>query len=217
MEWYEEEVCALERRLRLSPPPAGPLIFYGSSSMRMWDSLAEDFPGERVLNLAFGGSTLAACAWFFERLVVTCRPRAIVCYAGDNDLGDGRSPGEVLASFRELLGKVATGCPEVPFTMLAIKPSPSRWDLADRIRVTNEALRQELSGGEDRYFVDIFPAMLGSDGRPERSLFLEDGLHVSPEGYRIWRRLLAERAADYFAGRESRKPPIVNTKITPLS
>lgn len=217
MEWYEEEVRALERRLRESPPPAGPVVFYGSSSMRMWDSLADDFPGQTVLNLAFGGSTLAACAWFFQRLVVPCRPRAIVCYAGDNDLGDGRSPAEVLASFRELLERVATGCPEVPFTMLAIKPSPSRWDLADRIRVTNQAMRGELSGCRNRYFIDTFSAMLGSDGRPERSLFLEDGLHVSPAGYRIWSRLLAERAAVYFAGQDPRNPPIVNTKITRLS
>jgi len=207
MEWYEEEVCALERRLRESPPPAGPVVFYGSSSMRLWDSLADDFPGESVLNLAFGGSTLAACAWFFDRLVVPCRPRAIVCYAGDNDLGDGRSPEEVLAFFRDLLGRVAAGCPGVPFSMLAIKPSPSRWDLADRIRVTNEAMRRELSGRENSYFIDTFSAMLGSDGRPERSLFLEDGLHVSPEGYRIWRRLLAERAVEYFARSRSRETP----------
>jgi lysophospholipase L1-like esterase len=209
MEWYEEEVCALERRLRGSPPPAGPLVFYGSSSMRLWDSLADDFPQQGVLNLAFGGSTLAACAWFFERLVVPCRPRAIVCYAGDNDLGDGRSPEEVLASFRELLEKVARYCPEAPFTMLAIKPSPSRWDLADRIRTTNEEMRRELSGWKNRYFIDLFPAMLGADGRPDPSLFLEDGLHVSAEGYRIWRMLLAERAADYFGRPEAGSPRLL--------
>jgi len=62
MEWYEEEVCDLERRLRETPPPEGPVVFYGNSSMRLWDNLAHDFPGQRVLNLAFGGSTLAACA-----------------------------------------------------------------------------------------------------------------------------------------------------------
>jgi lysophospholipase L1-like esterase len=212
MEWYEEEVCALERRLRESPPAAGPLIFYGSSSMRMWDSLADDFPRQGVLNLAFGGSTLAACAWFFERLVVPCRPRAIVCYAGDNDLGDGRRPEEVLASFRELLEKVARSCPQAPFTMLSIKPSPSRWDLADRIRATNEGMRRELSGCDNRYFIDIFSAMLGSGGLPDRRLFLEDGLHVSPEGYRIWRGLLAERAADCFGRPDAGNPRLLTQK-----
>ena len=50
----------------------------------------------RRSNQAFGGSTLEACAWFFERLVVPCYPRALVCYAGDNDLGDGRTPDQVL-------------------------------------------------------------------------------------------------------------------------
>ena len=92
MEWYEQEVSAMEQRLRESPPPDGLVVFYGSSSLRMWESLENDFPTIGVLNLAFGGSTMEACAWFFERLVVPSNPRSIVCYAGDNDLGDGRSP-----------------------------------------------------------------------------------------------------------------------------
>ena len=62
--------------------------------------------------------------------------RAIVCYAGDNDLGDGKSPGEVVASFRKLLVKVDACFPSIPFTMLAIKPSPARWQLAEQIRAT---------------------------------------------------------------------------------
>ena len=86
MEWYEQEILAMEQRLREFPPPAGLVVFYGSSSMRMWESLETDFRDVGVLNLAFGGSTLAACVWFFERLIVPRAPRAVVCYAGDNDL-----------------------------------------------------------------------------------------------------------------------------------
>jgi lysophospholipase L1-like esterase len=198
MEWYEEEVSALEQRLREAPPPAGQVAFYGSSSMRMWESLEEELRAVGALNLAFGGSTLEACVWFFERLVVPCQPRAIVCYAGDNDLGDGRTPDEVVASFRELLVKVDTHFPTIPFTMLSIKPSPSRWHLADRIRSTNEAIRRELQGRDGRYYIDIFSAMLGSDGRPNESLFLEDKLHVSPRGYQVWKRLLASRSGEIY-------------------
>jgi lysophospholipase L1-like esterase len=200
MEWYEEEVRALEARLRESPPAAGLVVFYGSSSMRMWESLELDFPGLGLLNLAFGGSTLAACAHFFERLVLPVAPRSVVCYAGDNDLGDGRSPEEVVASFRSLLAQVDAHFPAIPFTMLAIKPSPARWHLADRIRYTNEAMRRELEGRAAMHFIDLFPAMLGSDGRPDRSLFLEDGLHVSPKGYLVWKRLLESRSDEIFCG-----------------
>lgn len=198
MEWYEQEVRAMEQRLQKAPPPAGLVIFYGSSSMRMWDSLEADFPDVGVLNLAFGGSTMAACAWFFERLVAPCHPRAIVCYAGDNDLGDGKTPEDVLTSFRALLAQVDTHFPAIPFTILSVKPSPARLHLADRITITNEALRREILGRDNGYFIDIYPAMLGRDGQPDPALFQEDGLHVSPEGYLVWKKLLHERSREIF-------------------
>lgn len=198
MEWYEEEVNAIEQRLQKCPPPAGSVVFYGSSSMRMWDSLEADFKDVGALNLAFGGSTMEACVWFFERLVVPCHPRSIICYAGDNDLGDGKKPEDVLASFRELLSRVDVYLPAIPFTILAIKPSPARLHLADRIIATNEALCREILGRSNGYFIDIYPAMLGNDGQPDKDLFQEDGLHVSPKGYLVWKKLLQNRSNDIF-------------------
>jgi lysophospholipase L1-like esterase len=198
MEWYEEEVSALEARMRKLSPPPGLVAFYGSSSMRMWESLEQDFSALGLLNLAFGGSTMEACAWFFERLVAPVRPRAIVCYAGDNDLGDGRTPEDVAASLRKLLVKVDTLCPGIPFTLLGIKPSPARWHFADKIIAANELLCREMSDYEHGHFIAVFAAMLGSDDRPDSSLFLEDGLHVSPGGYLIWKRLLNSHSKEIF-------------------
>jgi lysophospholipase L1-like esterase len=199
MEWYEEEVRSIEHRLQKCPAPAaGPVVFYGSSSMRMWESLETDFKDVGALNQAFGGSTMEACAWFFERLVVPCHPRSIVCYAGDNDLGDGKETEDVLASFRKLLSKVDAYLPAIPFTILAIKPSPARQHLTDRIIATNEAFCREILGRPNGYFIDIYPAMLGNDGQPDKELFLEDGLHVSPKGYLVWNKLLQNRSTDIF-------------------
>jgi len=198
MEWYEQEVSAMEQRLRENPPQQGSVVFYGSSSMRMWESLESDLPDVGVLNLAFGGSTMEACAWFFERLVVPCNPRAMVCYAGDNDLGDGKTPEEVLASFKKLLIKVNIFLPTIPFTIMSIKPSPARWHLANRIRYTNESIRSEIQSRDGGHYIDIFSEMLRSDGEPDQSLFLEDGLHVSPKGYLIWKKLLQNRSGEIF-------------------
>jgi hypothetical protein len=198
MEWYEQEVSAMEERLRMYVPPPSMVAFYGSSSLRMWESLEEDFRDAGAMNLAFGGSTMEACAWFFERLVVPWKPRSIVCYAGDNDLGDGRTPEAVIASFLKLLAKVDHHFPKIPFTILSIKPSPARLHLTDRIIVTNEALRREILGREYGYFIDIYSAMLDSDGLPDESLFLEDGLHVSPKCYLVWKSLLLSRSNEIF-------------------
>ena len=40
------------------------------------------------------------------------------------------------------------------------------------------------------YFIDAHAPMLGRDGQPVAGLFAEDGLHLSPEGYRLWAEIL---------------------------
>ena len=50
---FEQEVTSLEnRRIEFSQPP---IIFYGSSSIRRWKTLSEDFFGYPVVNCGFGG------------------------------------------------------------------------------------------------------------------------------------------------------------------
>ncbi len=186
MDWYEDEVSGLAKAVRdRRPPPAG-VAFYGSSSVRLWHTLAADFPGQAVVNLGVGGSTLAACAHFFPRLVPPCRPRALVLYAGDNDLGDGRSPEDVLTDLRDLIGRFTAALPAARLALLAIKPSPARWHLQPRIADTNRLFAAELSGRAAARYVDVHAPMLGPDGRPRPDLYAADGLHLSQAGYRVW-------------------------------
>jgi lysophospholipase L1-like esterase len=186
MDWYEPEVHDLEERLSQQSLPPQSTVFYGSSSIRLWTDLATDLGDQRALNVGFGGSTLAACVYFFDRLVVPIRPASLVVYAGDNDLGDGRRPEEVLESFRELSHLVSQSLPGVPFGFVSIKLSPARVALRDFISLTNDLIRQELSSHTNAYYIDVFQAMLDEAGEPRKDLFLEDGLHLSKTGYSVW-------------------------------
>jgi lysophospholipase L1-like esterase len=188
MEWYEAEVRDLVARLA-ARPVSDPAVVYGSSSIRLWTTLAADLANQRTVNAAFGGSTLEACAFFFERIVPPLKPASLLVYAGDNDLGDGRSPEHVLTSFRELAAKVEDQCGPIPFGFISIKPSPARNGLLDSIRRANELIRADIERLPHGFFVPLFDAML-LDGRPRPELFLEDGLHLSPAGYELWTRLL---------------------------
>jgi len=143
-----------------------------------------------VVNAGFGGSTLAACVHYFERLVVPLKPRSIVFYAGDNDLGDGQRPDAVLASLAALHSKVQDRLGATPFAFVAIKPSPSRWEIIDRITAVNEGARRILADRPQSFFVDVSTPMLQNDGRPRASLFSEDGLHLSPAGYALWTQVV---------------------------
>jgi lysophospholipase L1-like esterase len=184
LEWYESDVRGLEKEAKLLPRNA--VVFYGSSSIRMWDTLADDLDSDRVVNRGFGGSTLEACAYFFERLVAPLRPCSLILYAGDNDLGDGRSAEQVLGFFRSSMSKFDTLQQGKPFAFISVKPSPARFGIVDRIRKTNDLVRGEIEKRPKSYFVDVFPAMLQADGKPRPELYLEDGLHLSAAGYRVW-------------------------------
>ena len=105
MLWYESEVRELERangnRLKTRVNGNRPPVFYGSSSIRLWDTLAGRTSTQGVVNLGFGGSTLEACDYFFAlALVPPVNPRSLLLYAGENDLGDGRTVEQVLGWFR---------------------------------------------------------------------------------------------------------------------
>ena len=43
-EKWEKEIAAYEQADRTSPPPKGALLFIGSSTIRLWKTLTQDFP-----------------------------------------------------------------------------------------------------------------------------------------------------------------------------
>ena len=159
MQWYEDEVRTLERTLSTRVNQPHPPVFYGSSSIRCWDTLAEDFD-PRVVNAGFGGSTLEACDYFFDRLVPPLHPGSLLVYAGDNDLGDGRSVEQTIGFFRCLANKVAALPRPIPFGFVSVKPSPARLPIIDHIRRFNGLVRAEIEAIPRGYYVDIFPSML---------------------------------------------------------
>src|SRR5262249_24881031 len=152
----------------------------------LWSTLASDLDAACIVNLGFGGSTLEACVWFFERLVTRACPASLVVYAGDNDLGDGQSPQHVTDRFEALVAKVDRDLPAMPLGFMSIKPSPARAGLLPRIVETNDAIRRRIAQQPSAFYIDVFTPMLGPDGQPRAELFLDDGLHLSRSGYQLW-------------------------------
>ena len=194
MNLFEEEVRALETRARASAP--GGTVFYGSSSIRLWTTLEADFGHLHPVNLGFGGATLAACAWHFDRLVPPARPRSLVLYAGDNDLGEGRQPEEVCLFFNALAEKIQKQLPGIPVTFLSIKPSPARWHIVEPIRLANQFIESAIRQRLGFQFVDATTFMLTHDAKPDKSLYGDDGLHLNAAGYARWREVLSERVKE---------------------
>ena len=168
-------------------PQAGGVLFVGSSTIRLWTDLREDFRQlPVVINRGFGGSTMADCNYFVKRLVLQYRPRQVIVYAGDNDLAEGRSPAQVLESLRSFAGTVRTELPDTRISYVSIKPSPLRSALLPRIREANALIADYLSGVPGTDYIDIFSPMMAADGQPRAELFGPDRLHMNAAGYDLW-------------------------------
>lgn len=182
---WEKDVAAIEKRLRKDQPAAGGVAFVGSSSIRLWD-LTKSFPDVNAVNLGFGGSQVPDQTHFAPRLVLPLKPRAVVFYAGDNDVAAGRTPEQVRDDFAAFAGRVHAKLPKARVLFVAIKPSPARWKQFPRQTEANRLVKAVCAGDERLVFVDVVPAMLGPDGKPDPDLFVADGLHLSAKGYAVW-------------------------------
>lgn len=173
------------------PPPAHPVVFTGSSSVRLWTTLAADFPGVPVLNRGFGGSHVRDAVWHADEVVVRYRPRRILIYAGDNDVFDGRTPQQVLSDFQAFVARVHRDLPRTPIAFIAIKPSPSRAHLLAVQREANALVKAYAEREALVDYIDVFTPMLDANGQPRADLFVEDRLHMNSAGYALWRRVIA--------------------------
>lgn len=190
MEWYEEEVQRVEQeRNKLTYEPQS--IFYGSSSIRLWNTLYEDFQMLAPINLGFGGSTLEACVYFFERIMESFKPSRFIIYAGDNDLGDGKKPDDVHSYFIQLCENIYECFGAVPVAYISIKPSPQRWNINNDIKYTNTLIKKTIDKHQHMLsFINIYDSMLDEHGLPVTKFYAEDGLHLSNEGYILWKHLV---------------------------
>jgi lysophospholipase L1-like esterase len=183
---FEQEVTALERR-RIDITQR-PVVFYGSSSIRLWTSLNQDFAGYPVVNCGFGGSRLSDCVRYVSRLVLRLKPAVVVLYAGDNDLAEGTAPEKAFASFRELYRALRDYSEQMPIAYISVKPCPARIRNLSNILRFNDMVKTFLQNDPATRYIDICTAMLGPDRKPNPALFVQDQIHLSGAGYQILRR-----------------------------
>jgi len=173
------------------PHPVGGVLFVGSSSIRLWSDLQDQFKDlPVVINRGFGGSQLADCVKNLNRLVIRYRPSTVLVYAGDNDLAAGTTPEEVLHRFTAFVEGVHRELPDTRIAYISIKPSPSRIGLLPQIRQTNTLIRDYAEGLERVSFIDVYTPMLDASGKPRGELFRADLLHLNADGYALWKRVI---------------------------
>ncbi|WP_405605248.1 GDSL-type esterase/lipase family protein [Polaribacter sp. Asnod1-A03] len=185
MFWYLDDIVRLENEIeKLDYKPK--MVFYGSSTFTLWNELTTVFKDYNPINLGFGGSTLAACTWYFDRVFKNLdNIESIVIYAGDNDLGDGRHPEEVILYLENLIARIRAKYGNIKCSVISIKPSIARLHLINSIRYTNTKIEELAAKDDHLYFINIYDKFLDENGNPDAIYFEEDRLHFNQLGYEL--------------------------------
>lgn len=183
---YWDDVQAIKQYDKIYAPPKEPILFTGSSSIRLWGNLAAQFRGYTVLNRGIGGAVISDIDRYAEDLILPYKPKQIVLYIGENDIISAPNGDTIFAAFRKLFQHIRSVLPDVPLAYIAIKPSPSRAQFLPIAIRANELIKNFLAKQAKAGFIDIYPLMLDDKGNMRPELFRSDMLHMKQEGYDIW-------------------------------
>ncbi|MEM9939305.1 MAG: GDSL-type esterase/lipase family protein [Pseudomonadota bacterium] len=175
-------------------PTACRTVFTGSSSIRFWMTLEDDFPDLDPLNRGFGGSQITDVIGYFDVLLTRHAPKEIVFYAGENDLNAGVSAAQTLERFKAFMELKADRLGDAPVYFLSAKPSVARLEELAEQTALNTMVQAYAEAREDLIYVDIASPML--EGGTPKPIFISDQLHMTLDGYAIWTDVLSGVLSD---------------------
>lgn len=188
---YWKEIQEFKKTDETNGIPRKPILFVGSSSFTYWQDVNDYFPGKKIINRGFGGSRLLDLNNYSDELLNPYNPRQIIIYCGENDIAtDYPTTAEVLERFKIFFGKIRQKYPKVPVAYVSIKYSPSRQEFWPQMKELNEAIESYLKTQKKAKFIDITKVMNDQNGNVRTDIFLEDMLHMKPEGYRLWTEVM---------------------------
>ena len=200
---FQSQIDAFLTADKKNPPPAGGILFIGSSIFRQWESLGTQMAPLPVFNRAFGGSRTNEVLHYTDTIVLPYAPKLIVYYCGSNDINAKVMPPEIAANFRAFVDRVHAKLPQTRIIYSAIIRAPQKQEYWDRVDAANTLIRDYCAADKRLSFVDLNPAVFTADGKPRMELYRDDKLHYHPPAYvgftailkpaveRCWRELNA--------------------------
>lgn len=190
---YAAEMRAFRKQDSISFPPKNAILFVGSSSFTYWTDVQSYFPGYTIINRGFGGSTIPDVIRYVNTVIIPYKPKQILIYCGENDFAssDDVTIPMVVDRFKELYGLIRKGLGNnVNITYVSMKPSPSRRHLLPKFAEANAQIKAYLAKDKNTGFIDVYKAMLTSDGSFRKEIYRPDSLHMIASGYAIWQKVI---------------------------
>ena len=181
---FELEIQNLEKSIENQKDLIDPIVFYGSSTIRLWKGMKSDFNGLNVINLGFGGALIKDLSKNFSRLFRKINPSVIVLYLGGNDLTLGYSAEKIVEKIKNFLELVFKNYPNIKIINMSIKPSFERINDIKKIEKINSLMTAESSRNKGLIQLNFYEKIINK-GVINQSLYLRDGLHFNDLGYKI--------------------------------
>ena len=191
---WESDIAAFEQLDADTPDPEDAVLFLGSSSIRLWTTMADDMQPWPVIRRGYGGASYLDLLHYAPRLVDAHDPRAVVLFAG-NDIKGGaadQSPEQMLALFASLCPIVRKNDPDRDVFYIEVTPTPQRFHAWPQLSRANDLIRAYCETTPHTHYIGTRDIYLGDDGEPRAALFRDDNLHQNDEGYARWARRIKD-------------------------
>ena len=185
---YEDAVARFVAQDGLDPLPQGGILFAGSSGIRRFEALTRDFADYHVIQRGIGGAEFDDLIQYADQIVIPYAPRAIVLWAGTNDLVSGSDAAEVVADYQQFVGQVNAELPDTHVYYLGIAPAPGRQGNRTAEQSVNGQIASLAAGDARLHYIDL-PATfeaLGPYSDPAYTSQFVDPSHFNKAGYDLW-------------------------------
>ena len=184
---WAKDMAAFDELNATEKHPADSILFVGSSSIRIWETIAADIAPYHPIHRGFGGSRWSDLAVFADRLITPHQFRAVVFFVGNDIKGGGdRTPEEVADLFSYLHSRVRAHNPDAAIFYIAVTPTRKRWAVWPETKAANTAAREVCRREENTCFTGTEHLFIDGEGNPRTELFKEDELHLNEQGYLRW-------------------------------
>jgi len=209
-----EELQALDKT---EQHPEDAILFIGSSSVRLWETIESDMAPFPVIRRGYGGAKFSDVAVFAERLITPHQYEAMVVFVANDVVGKSTdlSVDEVERLTRHVVQVSQQHQSDSPVLLVEITPTASRLVAWPKIRRVNDRLREISLTTPNVYFVETADYYLDAKGKPIDEYFKSDRLHQTEAGYAVWGSLIKRRLREVLgAGGEG---PLVPEELAPAT
>ena len=188
---YQNDINKYQKENKRLSNRSCDVLFLGSSSINLWDTIYEDFAPLKLIRRSYGGATLRDMIYNYATIAKGYKPKAIVLDV-ENDLGshkEGVNAVKCFDLFRIFIAKLKKEYPNTPLFVVSLKPSQHKADQLKDQLIVNTLLEQNAT--EQQYtYIDITKVMYDEEGNLRTDIFKEDNLHMNAEGYKLWTAII---------------------------